>query len=237
MRNYLSFGGGVNSVAMYLHLIEQGVEFEAVFVDHETDWPETYEYVEMFKKRYPLTVIKPEVKTVEGNIFSNLYDYYKFKKIFPFRQNRACTDRFKVRPLEKYQQPPAFVLLGFASDESHRAKLKTKKGFEYRYPLIENEIGRAECKEIIKSANLPIPIKSGCYICPFQPIWQWKELRRIHPDLFCKAQQLENGYIERRRIEGKPPLYIRDKPLETLIDVNQRMLFKENEYPPCECML
>jgi len=54
MKNYLSFGGGVNSVALYLYLLDQKVEFEAVFVDHGTDWPETYDYVEMFKKKYPL---------------------------------------------------------------------------------------------------------------------------------------------------------------------------------------
>ena len=66
MKNYLSFGGGVNSVAMYLYLMDQGMEpgdpdkgFEAVFVDHGTDWPETYEYVDMFKEKYPLTVLKP----------------------------------------------------------------------------------------------------------------------------------------------------------------------------------
>jgi hypothetical protein len=44
MKNYLSFGGGVNSVAMYLHLMDEGWSFypgveskyscEAIFVDH-----------------------------------------------------------------------------------------------------------------------------------------------------------------------------------------------------------
>lgn len=32
MKNYLSFGGGVNSVAMMLLLLDEGVEFEAVYV-------------------------------------------------------------------------------------------------------------------------------------------------------------------------------------------------------------
>ena len=34
MRNYLSFGGGVNSTAMLLLLLDEGWEFEAVYVDH-----------------------------------------------------------------------------------------------------------------------------------------------------------------------------------------------------------
>lgn len=34
MKNYLSFGGGVNSVALYLLMEDMGIEFEAVFVNH-----------------------------------------------------------------------------------------------------------------------------------------------------------------------------------------------------------
>lgn len=51
---YLSFGGGVNSTALYLHLLELGQEFEAVYVDHGTDYPETAEYVAYFAARYPV---------------------------------------------------------------------------------------------------------------------------------------------------------------------------------------
>jgi 3'-phosphoadenosine 5'-phosphosulfate sulfotransferase (PAPS reductase)/FAD synthetase len=36
--------------------MDEGIDFEAVFVDHGGDWPETYEYVEMFSKKYPLTL-------------------------------------------------------------------------------------------------------------------------------------------------------------------------------------
>jgi len=39
MKKYLSYGGGVDSTAMMLMLLDQGEEFEAIFVDHETDYP------------------------------------------------------------------------------------------------------------------------------------------------------------------------------------------------------
>ena len=84
MSSYLSFGGGVNSVAMMLHLLSQGGKFESVFVDHGTDWPETYQYLELLqtwlvKNKYqPITVLKPDV---EG--FNCLYDFCFHKKIIP----------------------------------------------------------------------------------------------------------------------------------------------------------
>ena len=241
MKNYLSFGGGVNSVAMYLLLMDQGVEFEAVFVDHGTDWPETYEYVEMFKKKYPLTVLKPSrtIKTPFEATFESLYDFSWAKRFFPSRMVRWCTADFKRAVLNKYQETPAFVFIGFDFDESHRAKIFTDKGREFRYPLIEYEITRDGCKALIKNNGLPIPMKSGCYICPFQRVGQLRELRKNHPELFCKLEKLEDRNNAERQRLGKEPYYSFKRPVRQVAERNikQSKLWQEDEYPPCECML
>jgi hypothetical protein len=58
MVKYLSYGAGVNSEALRLLLIDQGIEFEGVYMDHGCDWPETRE----FAKTIPgLTIVKPDV--------------------------------------------------------------------------------------------------------------------------------------------------------------------------------
>ena len=240
MKNYLSFGGGVNSVAMYLLCLDSGMDFEGIFVDHYTDWPETYEYLDMFQKwlkannHKEITILKP---IVQG--FDNLFDYYIWKKKIPSICKRDCTDKFKIRPVNKYVTKPCFMLLGIDAGESHRAKLNSKKGIENRYPLIEANIDRDGCKEVILKYGLPVPQKSGCFICPFQRVAQWRLLRRKHPLLFCKAKQLEKACIESRISEGKKPFYIRGngKPLGTMINENQTCLVQEMEYPPCQCGL
>lgn len=237
MKNYLSFGGGVNSVALHLYLLDQGWDFEAVFVNHGTDWPETYEYFDMFQEWLdkeglkPITVLNPK----EGNLYEYCWKY----KMVPARWPRWCTRIFKIEVLLEYYQSPCFQLIGFDFGEMNRIKITIEKGMEKRYPLIEAEITRQGCKEYIKHNRLPLPIKSGCYICPFQTQHQWKELRMNHPDLFCKAEQLEKRNIEYMERKGKKPWYIygKNKPLRTVIEENQRKLFKQDEYPPCECML
>jgi hypothetical protein len=183
MRNYLSFGGGVNSVALYLLLMEQGLEpgnaetgFEAVYV-WMPDWPETHEYLMMMEyKGYPVTVIMPNVR---HNYF-NLIDFCSDKKIIPFRQQRWCTADFKIKTLQQYFIKPCFVLLGIDYGEHHRAVISSYKNTENRYPLIEHEINRQQCIDIIKKHGLPIPIKSGCWICPFQKVSDIKKLRKNH---------------------------------------------------------
>jgi len=238
MKNYLSFGGGVNSVAMHLLLINRGWEFESVFVDHGTDWPETYEYLEMFncwlqeRDFEPVTILKPDV---EG--FDNLYDFCDLKSIIPSMMFRWCTDKFKVSVLSNYYKKPCFNNLGIDFGESHRAKLNHKRGIENRFPLIEFRLDRVGCCLFIEDRGLPVPMKSGCFICPYQKNYQWKELRTIHPDLFCKAEQLENKVNSIRKEQNKKPIYLSGKPLRVVVEEDQYKIFKRDEYPPCNCML
>ena len=152
---------------------------------------------------------------------------------------RWCSVRFKIEPYAKYVEKPSFKNLAFSTDESKRAKLSVESGIEHRFPLLENNISRERCKEIIREAGLPIPHRSKCWFCPFQTIAEWKELRMNHPELFCKAEKLEARNQKYRIMKGKKPLFLygNAKPLRVVVDENQRRLFKEDEYPPCECML
>ena len=236
---------GVNSVAMHLLLLDQRDDFEAIFVDHGTDWPETYEYLEMFQGwlkdhgHKKITVLKPAVTIKKiGKTFNNLYDYFWHYKTPPsFR--RFCTDRFKVTPIHKYIKKPCFMLIGIDWGEVKRVKISNNKGIENRYPLVEYEIDRDGCKKIIKDHGLPIPMRSGCYICLFQKRSQWVELRKIHPDLFCKAEKLECRVNKYRKDRGKTSICISasNKKLKSLVDENQMALFEQDNYPPCQCGL
>ena len=228
---YLSYGGGVNSTAMLLLLKDEGWEFESIYVDHGCDWPETREYVRMMREvwGYPIIILTPNV---EGCV--NLEDYLKKWSMIPSRALRFCTDKFKVRVINKYVQKPCFSLIGFSTDEEHRAKLSIENGIENRFPLLEYEISRKGCEKIIKDHHLPVPIKSGCWFCPFQRIGQWKKLRREHPDLFCRAKTLEGNQNKRRIEKGKDPIYLADRPLDEIVKETQGRLWAE-DHPPCQC--
>jgi len=240
VRNYLSYGGGVNSTAMLLLLLDEGWEFEVVFVDHGCDWPETRKYVRWLSRHTPITILIPSyIRKRNGVTFHRLDDYCLFRGIVPSVQMRWCTKEWKVVPMQKYVSSPAFLLLGIDAGESHRAKFAVDGGVERRYPLIEYGIDREGCREIILDHGLPVPPKSGCYFCPYQRPAQWRTLRREHPDLFCKAQQIEEANIRRRIARGKQPYALCPNGvfLDQLIDENQDELFEEFAYPPCHCEL
>jgi 3'-phosphoadenosine 5'-phosphosulfate sulfotransferase (PAPS reductase)/FAD synthetase len=238
-------GMGINSIAMLLDALDHNMDYtEACYVDHGTDWPETIAYLWFFQDwlkehgHKQITVLYPDVEPTEKTEgFDKLIDYCEYKKIIPSMMFRWCTDKFKVQVLTKYYKKPCFNMLGIDWGERHRAKLNTYKGVENRFPLIESEMDRDDCKNLIERHGLPLPMKSGCYICPFQKNSDWKKLRRKHPDLFCRAEQLENRCNEVREANGKSRLYLRGKPLKVVVDEAQRHIFKDDDYSPCECML
>jgi len=212
-------------------MTELKIDFEAVFVDHGGDWPETYEYVEYFKSKYPLTILKPK----EGNI----YDYCWDHEMVPAMHPRWCTRIFKIKVIHDYYEKPCFQYVGIDSGEAKRARISTNKGVENRYLLIEHEIDRQGCKDLIKKHGLKIPMKSGCYICPFQRRSQWKGLRIKHPELFCKTEQLEKRNMDYRVRNGKKKMFLSGsrKNLRSIVNEDQMNLFPEDDYPPCQCGL
>jgi hypothetical protein len=239
MRNYLSFGGGVNSVALHLLMIEQGIEFESVFVHHGTDWPETYQYVAGFQwwlkanGHKPITVLFPSKK--HKTVLAKCEAY----SMVPHMRTRWCTVQFKIDVCLAYYQKPCFQFIGFSTDEAKRARISIDAGVENRWPLLEHEISREGCKKIIAANDLPIPMKSGCFICPMQRISQWKQLRRVHPDLFCKAQQLEKANMDNAIKKGKKPMTLHSsgRLLASIVNEAQTQLFEQDEYPPCQCFV
>lgn len=185
---YLSFGAGVNSTALLLLLVDEGVKFEAVFSDTGCEHPETYDHLQRMKDEgYKFTWLRPEVSGT-----TTLYDYLMKYKTLPHWKRRLCTVKWKRAPLDKYVKTPCTMYIGYDYEERRRRHLRDRKGIHFEYPLIERLITRQGCEKIISEHGLPVPRRSGCWLCPFQPLADWKRLRDNHPALFKKAIALED---------------------------------------------
>jgi hypothetical protein len=175
-----------------------------IFADPKAELPETYDYIEKYAK--PLC----EKLNIPFYVISNgsLYDDNFKRKIIPYRLFRSCSDKFKVRPIHKFVKefyPDSKTILGIDFGEQRRVRSP-----DFLYPLIEMGIDREGCRNIIAESGYPIPVKSGCFFCPFTRFDNWKWLLKTHPDLFNKAILLEeNG-------QGWPEYTITDKPLRKI---------------------
>lgn len=199
MTEMISFGAGVNSVAMTIMLVKQGWRGPIVFADTGAEQPETYCYLKYFESEWlnprGLEIVQLTPGQRDNESAMPLYDYCWQKGIVPYLASRWCTDKWKLRPLSVWCRGHGYNmrLLGFAADEARRAKLIEGR----RYPLVEEGITRKECQRIIARAGLDVPIKSGCFFCPGQRLAGWERLYYDHPDLYEMAAQLEEHADEK----------------------------------------
>ena len=216
-----NFGCGVDSVAGLLKYGPESYD-EIIFADTGSENPETYQYLQWLikDKKWPITIVK-------NHYGKTLYDYYYDKETYPTPVFRDCTAKFKIRPLRKYLRIKYGKKETFFSDifidhsEFHRMKTSDVKYQVLNYPLVNDKINREQCIEIIKNAGFPIPIKSGCFMCPFTKTKNWAKLKLNHPDLFQKTMELEKRGMYKDGIKKskiKPLIKLKAKETKDLFE-------------------
>jgi hypothetical protein len=199
----ISFGAGINSVAMTIMLVKEGWRGPIVFADTGGEWPETYCYLKYFERDFlkpqglNVTVISPATHshlydvTRLGCLAETLEKYCLMQGIIPLLSVRWCTIQFKRVPLELWRKANGIDItcIGISASEPHRERDDPS----VRYPLIEQDFHRGECGRIIRRAGLEVPIKSGCFFCPGQNLANWRRLYHEHPDLYARAIALEDN--------------------------------------------
>ena len=198
----IAMGGGVNTTALLIKYWER--YDHVIFADTGDEMPETYAYIEKY--------LKPFCKekglnwiTAKHKSGLNLRTYMMNKNSAPNRHKRECTKEFKIMPIRyevrklgAHMYNPAYIAIGFAIDESLRVNTNPIYDVSYmknEYPLIDDHITRKGCIEIIQKHGWELPIKSGCYYCPFKSKRAMRDLYAQYPDLFQKAVELESNHV------------------------------------------
>ena len=236
MRTIISLGGGVQSTLMALACTEKYYDERIakyledpiiIMSDTGSEKPETMEYVEK--------IILPELEksNIEHYIVTSqlgkLHEYYKEKNIVPYRMFRSCTEKFKIRPINKKMRKlgfnkknPVQVAFGITTDEIQRMKPNNVKWINNIYPLIDENISREDCINWYKLRDLEVPVKSGCFCCPFTSQKEWLKLNELHPELIQISIDLEENASKFR--EKKISLFKDKVSLGDLIEGHQRQM-------------
>jgi 3'-phosphoadenosine 5'-phosphosulfate sulfotransferase (PAPS reductase)/FAD synthetase len=198
----VSYGAGVNSTAMIIRLVQEGWHGDILLADTGAEWPDTYCYMDYFEREWlqprglAITRLGAEWRA-SGWHEKPLIEYLEHYAITPRADARFCTQAWKTEPIGQWcaAHGDPLQLVGIAADEAHRQKGRA-------CPLIDWGIGRAECVRIIQAEGLEAPRKSGCWICPFQKLSQWKELLERYPELYARGEALEAAVSLRRGVQG-----------------------------------
>ncbi len=204
-RYVLSFGAGLNSTALLVFLVEKNYPLdEVVFADTGGEVPETYAHLKivdtyLHKHGIPLTILRSKNGT--------LYDTCKRRKVTPSQIWRWSTRDYKITPIYAHYRSfglPVNQYLGIAFEERDRMKESGVSFVKNIFPLVENKLTRQDCTDIICLADFdfPMPVRSGCFFCPFNSLSRWTEIFEKHKDLFIRAKELEENskYFPKQRL-------------------------------------
>ena len=199
-RQVVSYGGGVNSTAMLIEMVRRGERCDAiVFADTGGERPETYAHLETFsawltRHDYPaITTVRND--GIHGTLERECLTNRRLPSaVFGFA---SCSDKYKRRPFAKWLKASGWqavtVCIGFDADEPHRADRGEAKDDPYakRFPLIEWNMGRDECVDVMEEAGIAVPGKSSCFFCPNMKSYEIFQLHDTHPELMRRALAIE----------------------------------------------
>jgi hypothetical protein len=209
MSLYVSFGGGVNSTAMLVGLLERGIRPDwVVFSDTGAEKPETYQHVREVSKWLSTTGDGDDsiVWLKKTSMYESLEDECLRKEMLPSLAYgfRSCSQKWKHEPQRKFLNNDALArnvwergekvtkCIGFGVDELYRAaKDHDDEKYRYWYPLIDWRWNRNDCIEAVKRAGLSVPPKSSCFFCPAMHKSEIVSLHAKHPHLWQRAIDME----------------------------------------------
>ncbi len=199
MTYIIPFGGGVNSAAMTVLLVNQKQKIDyVIFADTKGEKPETYEYIKYFSK-WLVSKGYPAITTVTYNE-EGLYNECIRRKALPSLAYgfKSCSEKFKIRPSNKFLNKvvkdwPATKFVGYDVGEEHRIKDYTDEKYIVEYPLVSAGMDRQDCVKYLAENDVIVPMKSACFFCPSMRYSEVRQLENTHPDLLAAAIQMEEN--------------------------------------------
>lgn len=138
-----------------------------------------------------------------------------------------CSNEWKLRVVQRwasnqYRVDEATLWMGISTDEQRRASTPFGK-WEKRYPLIEMNMSRQDCFEIVSSMGWPEPPRSSCWMCPNhrENEWAWQKLHA--PEDHQRAVEFD---IEIRKHDPDAWLHPSATPLgDVVFDEGNEVMF------------
>jgi len=231
---------------MLIEMARRGVVPDLItFADTGGELPETIQFVADFSQWLVAHGMPPVVTVSDGRrtLESEVREAGTLPSlVFGFR---SCSDKYKVRPQERYlkQWQPALdawaaggkvvKLIGYDAGEKHRVKDFDDARFMVAYPLVEWNWRRAQCVDVVEAAGFR-PAKSACFFCPASKRGEVLALAKTHPDLFARAVAMERGASAATTVKGLG----RNWRWEDLVKADDAQMKLFDELPdavPCGC--
>jgi 3'-phosphoadenosine 5'-phosphosulfate sulfotransferase (PAPS reductase)/FAD synthetase len=174
----VSFGGGVQSTAMAILAAKGKIEVDAfVFCDTGFEQSIVFEFLHIHtlpmldKAGIPFYIVKAADYTKYAGDME-LPPFFANNKLTEGRLPAYCSAKWKREVFErfcneKFGAKTYDVLMGFSTDEIHRAaRMKASKKWNKVFPLLDLQMRRGDCITLVERTFNAEPPRSSCWMCP-----------------------------------------------------------------------
>ena len=244
---FISLGAGVQSTVMLL-LADRGLLLPkptaAIFADTGWEPSAVYRHLDWLERQVSIEVIRVQ----QGDLFSDTWDGVDYQgSVFTHiprflaaeeggrrgMTRRSCTTNYKIRPIhncikDRIGRKPrgketATVWIGISTDEAMRMKDSRDVWLTNRYPLIELNWSRQDCRQWFAELYPEQPLaKSSCVGCPYHSDRQWLELSRSEPEIMARTVELDKRLRDPERptvqLKGVSYLHSSTEPLGEVLE-------------------
>ena len=208
----LSWGCGVQSTTLAVMSALGDLEPLEAIINADTGWERalTYEMRDFYTAWLRERGVRVEIVTA-GNVrdegaVGHIHIPFWTSNGGPLQ--RQCTHHFKITPVKHRirelmgfspSTPPApppgsvEMWIGFSLDEWTRIKESRVQFITHRWPLVEQQMTRQNCKEYLEKRGLPVPPKSACIGCPYRQASDWIEMRDSAPGEYTSAIEFDES--------------------------------------------
>jgi len=225
----LSLGAGVQSTTLLMMMIEGEIQKadHAIFSDTGWEPKAVYEHLESLKPLMEKAGIQFHIVSAGRIQDDGLADLPWFTLNADGSKGmvrRQCTQKYKLKPLQKKQRELAGLapgqrskhhlvtsIIGISWDEAQRMKDPFYPWIVNEYPLVDNRITRQMCLDWMEAKGYARPPRSSCLGCPFHSDNEWRYIASNFPEEFEQVAKIEDAvranHKELVSIDGMPYLH------------------------------
>lgn len=178
----LSLGAGVQSTTLALMAAHGEIEMPDCAIFADTGWEPraVYDHLDRLEPLLPYPVHRVSAGDIRDSIATGRYEPIPWH-VPGGMGRRQCTKQYKLYPIRrrvrellggKTPRGGCEMWLGISRDEAHRMKPSNVQYITNRWPLIERDMTRQDCRRRLEGWGIDAP-RSACCGCPFLSDADW----------------------------------------------------------------
>jgi len=199
---YVSWvSGGLTSAVATKIAIDKYKNIRLAYINIDDQHADTLRFIKDLEFFYGITIeiLQSEYKTVD--------EVCRQFKMINMQGKAKCTHILKRRVRQEWEivNNPTHYIWGFDINEKNRADriVEIEPKYEHIFPLIENNLTKNDCLNIVKEWKMSIPemynkgfLNNNCIGCVKGGMGYWNNIRKYYPEVFKARIKLERdlGY-------------------------------------------